>query len=811
MLLKELNLLGFGKFENKSFLLDKGINIIYGENEVGKSTLHSFIHGIFYGFLRPNVKSTLYLEEHEKYNPWNSNKYAGIIRFEHNGKYYRIERNFTKGEERTKVIDEVTGQDITKDIDVGKGRVFQPGIHFFGFNTRVFSNTIFIKQLDVKTDEKLANEVTEKMINVTTALDDNLSIDEAIGELKIRLADIGTDKAYTRPYARNLEYIEQLQEKRKNIIIEKENYESYVEEEARLKNMLNIETEKLSKLKDKLAAAEILEKAKILEEAEILLDEIKSIENKILDLKDYANFSIDQYNEIINLNSSIVFLDSNILDKEKELIEIEDKLKLNYKNDHKDNEEKIVKINNDYNTFEEWEEEKHKVLYAKDNHQIEFLKRDYTNYESKLSKNRLNKIVISVALIILLFIGTVFKKYIIFTIGIPLIISLIYISKKSKEIEVIRETAKTEIDKIYTEEEENRKRIEEIEILQRELLQKYNIENKIEFKRFLDKIQMESYRNKESSELYNELNNKKDFLIKKINEGRLKKEDIENKLKDILYKNNVNNIQGFREGLDKKDLYEKYLKKLEVKKELLFKTMGENSVEDLKGQLKGLITTLDRTLLGVDKNQLRYEIERTNESISDIKIALRGVEENLKLLGENIDKLVEVEEELERREKYKAELEFKTKSLELAVKTIEELSKDIHHEFAPSINKQISEIIESITDGKYNKVRISEELDISIENPITGEIIGIDSLSGGTIDQLYFSLRLGITNSMVGDKLPLILDDCFVQYDDNRLKNIMKFLYEISYERQIILFTCHNRENIILDELGVDFNLITLS
>jgi hypothetical protein len=585
----------------------------------------------------------------------------------------------------------------------------------------------------------------------------------------------------------------------------------YVEEEARLKNMLNIETEKLSKLKDKLAAAEILEKAKSLEEAEILLDEIKSIENKILDLKDYANFSIDQYNEIINLNSSIVFLDSNIVDEEKELIEIEDKLKLNYKNDYEDNEEKIVKINNDYNTFEEWEEEKHKVLYAKDNNQIEFLKRDYTNYESKLSKNRLNKIVISVTLIILLFIGTVFEKYIIFTIGIPLIISLIYISKKSKEIEAIMETARTEIDKIYTEEEENRKRIEEIEILQRELLQKYNIENKIEFKRFLDKIQMESYRNKENSELYNELNNKKDSLIKKINEGRLKKEDIENKLKEILYKNNVNNIQEFREGLDKKDLYEKYLKELEVKKELLFKTMGENSIEDLKGQLKGITITLDRTLLGVDKNQLRYEIERTNESISDIKIALRGVEENLKLLGENIDKLVEVEEELERREKYKDELEFKTKSLELAVKTIEELSKDIHHEFAPSINKQISEIIESITDGKYNKVRVSKELDISIENPITGEIIGIDSLSGGTIDQLYFSLRLGITNSMVGDKLPLILDDCFVQYDDNRLKNIMKFLYEISYKRQIILFTCHNRENIILDEVGADFNLITLS
>ncbi|MDD2447234.1 MAG: AAA family ATPase, partial [Tissierellia bacterium] len=55
MIIKELNLIGFGKFKNKVIKLDNGINLIYGKNEDGKSTLHSFIDGMFYGFLRPNV------------------------------------------------------------------------------------------------------------------------------------------------------------------------------------------------------------------------------------------------------------------------------------------------------------------------------------------------------------------------------------------------------------------------------------------------------------------------------------------------------------------------------------------------------------------------------------------------------------------------------------------------------------------------------------------------------------------------------------------------------------------------------------
>ena len=146
-------------------------------------------------------------------------RYAGVLSFQYNDRLYRIERDFTKGRERTKVFDEKTGEDITNNIDNGPCRVLQPGIHFFGFNTRVFSNTISIKQLGSKTEKDLAQEVIEKLINVSQSLVDDISIDKAISELKGRMAEIGTERAPTSFYARNLKAIESLQEERDRILL----------------------------------------------------------------------------------------------------------------------------------------------------------------------------------------------------------------------------------------------------------------------------------------------------------------------------------------------------------------------------------------------------------------------------------------------------------------------------------------------------------------------------------------------------------------------------------------------------------------
>src|SRR5690625_3961329 len=138
MLIKKLDITGFGKFDNETIVLENGINIIYGENESGKTTIHNFIDDMFYGLLKPNVKSTRYLDEHRLYEPWDKNQYSGIISFIFKDEQYRIEREFTKGKERTIIFLENTGEDVTANINTGsRGRILQPGFHFFGFNSSV--------------------------------------------------------------------------------------------------------------------------------------------------------------------------------------------------------------------------------------------------------------------------------------------------------------------------------------------------------------------------------------------------------------------------------------------------------------------------------------------------------------------------------------------------------------------------------------------------------------------------------------------------------------------------------------------------
>ena len=213
MIIKELNLSGFGKFKNKRIELKKGLNIIYGENEAGKSTIHNFINGMFYGFLKPYVKRTIYLDEHEMYKPWSGNRYSGNIKFETDGIEYIIEREFTRSQETTKVLLEKTGEDITDQIDTrNKTRIIQPGNYFFGFNDAVYGNTISVKQSDSIVEDDLSKEIKDKLINLSTGKDEELSSNRAIAELERAIREIGSIRAQTSYYGRSYLKLKNLQD-----------------------------------------------------------------------------------------------------------------------------------------------------------------------------------------------------------------------------------------------------------------------------------------------------------------------------------------------------------------------------------------------------------------------------------------------------------------------------------------------------------------------------------------------------------------------------------------------------------------------
>ena len=96
-----------------------------------------------------------------------------------------------------------------------------------------------------------------------------------------------------------------------------------------------------------------------------------------------------------------------------------------------------------------------------------------------------------------------------------------------------------------------------------------------------------------------------------------------------------------------------------------------------------------------------------------------------------------------------------------------------------------------------------------IEAP-NGNYISAKNLSVGTIDELYLSLRLSAATDLSREDLPIILDETFAYFDNSRLENMLKYLNEEYGNRQIILFTCTNREKDVLDKLGIKFNTVNL-
>ncbi len=176
MLLKEIRLNDFGKFHNKSITFQDGINLIYGENEAGKSTVHSFIKGMLFGIekLRGRVsKEDLY----ERFRPWDyAGSYNGSLDMEVGGKQVRILRNFDKNNKSCTIIDLETGRELMlkpEDLTSLYGGLTEAG----------YRNTISIEQLKAKTDQELADEVRNYITNLSLSKSNEVDVTKALSYL----------------------------------------------------------------------------------------------------------------------------------------------------------------------------------------------------------------------------------------------------------------------------------------------------------------------------------------------------------------------------------------------------------------------------------------------------------------------------------------------------------------------------------------------------------------------------------------------------------------------------------------------------
>lgn len=913
MIIKAIKIYSFGGITNKEINFKKGLNLIYGENEKGKSTIEAFIKIMLYGISSKKVNG---ISERQRYMPFSGNLIKGEMIVEHKNEDYILQRTFglTKKEDTSKILDYLTGDEvncINSEI---------PGKDFIGVNRSTFEKTLFIKQLGVSFEKDKEEEIMEKITSMFGCGENEVPVERALKKLESIKKGLVT--------ARGIGSLDLLRKKR-NYLLE-ERYEGYKIAERNLdwENKLLIERKKKKILNEELSKLEIykkyMKKINIQKEYKEIIGYLKKSEELKKREKEISN-NLAAGEEIINDS----FIDSlkeqnrdylNLIDRKEELVhkheDLKDKLKeinnnleeykfldifgddlkdklINLKYEQKSLEERIEyfkslklnfnkiqdnrnenknKLGTIYNIKDFRDDLKEKLIdYEKNLKELKFLAETYDISEGgnlkRLSLHE-NKILIgglllSMGLVILL-LGYPLYGAMALIIGVIIAIVAIQFIFKGRE-EAIKEEIKEKnkarfeelnntihyIEKclseymetikvcdytalisalksyeIYIKEDERLLlKIEEINNVlndekTQDIIRKYNKNYKIieSIKKMSDCNCIDDIIDKGC--IHDELLKQKELLLIDINSNNKNLEElkeninlIENKLKEKLNAMNIDLENLLDIDLYIKDYKEKLRKLEEVHSTLLsiestYKALlKDRDIESIKNDLKDILNDIKDDYSYSSQEEIEVEEKNKSKELLECEKTIKDLENNInnRLLGKRT--IVAIEEDISVIDNKIKKEEKKLKALNLALDTLDESFNEIKKEVGPEINRRIYSNFYVLTSNKYKEIKLGNNYEMMVrndENLFNGEF-----LSNGASDQLYLSLRLAFIELIFEneEEYPIILDDAFVQYDENRREKALLLINE-KIKGQCIIFTCQKIEEEILSKNNVDKNVI---
>ena len=295
MKINKIKINSYGKLKNKEINLENNLNIIYGKNESGKSTLLKFILNIFYGASRN--KKGKDISDFEKYKPWDSEEYSGKLTYELDNKNkYEIYREFNK---KNPNIYNENGEDILKEFNIDKNKGSEFFVEQTQINEEMLLATSIAMQQEIKIEKNTQNIIIQKISNLLETGEDNISYKKAIEKLnKMQLEKIGTERSREKPINIIQKNIE-INNTKINKLKKYENIQYEIEEEKnKIKNKLEKNENKINLLK------EIKNKN---EKNNIENEKIKIKENIIEENKNklnIINLNLEKINKKINIEKN---------------------------------------------------------------------------------------------------------------------------------------------------------------------------------------------------------------------------------------------------------------------------------------------------------------------------------------------------------------------------------------------------------------------------------------------------------------------------------------------------------------------------
>ena len=295
------------------------------------------------------------------------------------------------------------------------------------------------------------------------------------------------------------------------------------------------------------------------------------------------------------------------------------------------------------------------------------------------------------------------------------------------------------------------------------------------------------------------------ILLLKNKKNKIKILDKENKNEEEKINNEKNNY------LNENKILEKNNDELKNEINKLKNNLNEKINQEIEKIKNNYLNKIKNTeiIKTNNLNEINQEIEKKQKELNMINIKLHELDFDKENVEIKVDNLMEIEEKIVNNNEKIVNLKDLEKSMNLAKTLLEKAYEKMKNTVTPKFTENLSKNINKITNGKYTNVMVQADngLVVELEN---GNYVEADRLSVGTIDQLYLSLRLSMTEDLSKEKMPIILDEAFAYYDTQRLENILTYLANTYPDRQIILFTCTEREKNIFNEFDIPYHFIDL-
>lgn len=743
----------FGKLSKQEFIFDDGFNVINQNNGYGKTTLATFIKAMLYG-MKSTTKKQLEQNEKKKYNPWQGGNFGGYLEFEVDDNKYKVERFFggKDSEDTFSLIDLKTGKESNKFSE-------KLGEELFQLDEESFERCSFIPQKEI--DGVISDKISAKLINMVQGTNNKESLENALNIIKERCQELKK-----RGNSGKISEVEiEINEISEEIDSLKMGTDALVTIQAQIKELdnaiLSLEEEK----------EEISKKIKSYGEQQTLIANKKyydektqqkaKLENQIKRCEEILNnedFSEGDLKNIIEYNDEIVKNEAKIKSlEEKSLNEIKlEELQSFMKN-------KNVSLSQIDDLLQK--EQKLKEINTKVDLEKELLQPQKQKW--------LNLLIFPILSVMFAILGVVIKTnfysillYILSVVSV--VVSVVLISnKKNGSKRQIRKG------KIFSVEFNNL------------MSEKKSIESEIQnfVNQFSDceisnlTLFLYDLRSKinEINNLEEEIKIKKETIIKVKAVLKSLESNITEFFKKFNFDNKLNIIEKVNELKNAKE--QQKILKVElnnVNNDLLSLNIINNdesvefyNIEELQAEEKNKQALID--LNKEDKLDLINKIEKIKNRMSTLD---------------------ELELKLEEKVNLKNELKKEYKTLNNVSLFLNQANDNLTAKYKKPLKDNLNKYLEIALGEDYYQFDIDTELNVSFEE--FGKKREVDYLSKGYQAVINICTRFALIESLFKKEKPfIVLDDPFVNLDENKVKQMVNILKEFSKEYQIIYFVCH--------------------